>query len=143
MFVAAEQSGGTILTNLNFSVQDVCASCLQLITPPKKTLRCSVCKAALYCSEEVCNKESHLHLLKNANMICPVSKARLERTISQGDPVLILFRLLNSSQLQGDMERLLQMQALTRSFPCGWLKADGAFIRHRARTLRRAGRGRK
>lgn len=50
---AIEKRGGSIPSKFDFSVQAVCASCLKDIMPPKKSLRCSRCKAVIYCSSEV------------------------------------------------------------------------------------------
>lgn len=61
-FVEAEKSGAS-LEKFNFSVNEVCAGCLQNIYPPKKVLQCSVCKAALYCSPEVSNRAFSLFFI--------------------------------------------------------------------------------
>lgn len=50
---AAEKRGGPIPAKFDFSVQQVCASCMRNVRPPKKSLRCSACKAVIYCSSEV------------------------------------------------------------------------------------------
>lgn len=53
---AAEKKGGPIPDDLDFSVQEVCVTCNQNIPSSQKPLRCSACKAVLYCSKAVCHE---------------------------------------------------------------------------------------
>lgn len=83
---AAEQHGGPIPARFDFSVQEACASCMQNIKPPKKLLRCSACRAVLYCSSEVrndlCFTNDHFSLKSplsaqdepGANLLCPTNQ---------------------------------------------------------------------
>ncbi len=50
---AVEKRGGPVPAKFDFSVRVVCALCLEDISPPKKSLRCSRCKAVIYCSADV------------------------------------------------------------------------------------------
>lgn len=50
---ALEKSGAPIPAKFDFGVQEVCAACMQNIKPPKKALRCSACKAVIFCNAEV------------------------------------------------------------------------------------------
>ena len=55
--MAAERRGGPIPAHIDFSVQPVCASCRNAIPETQKPLRCSACKAVLYCSKPVCSRK--------------------------------------------------------------------------------------
>ena len=50
-----EKAGETVPSTgkYDFSVNDACSTCHQNIQGTKKALRCSACKAVLYCSKEV------------------------------------------------------------------------------------------
>lgn len=62
--IALENLGGPIPTRFDFAVEEVCASCMQDIKPPKKVFFCDRCKAVIYCSAEVrCQKNSSHQLI--------------------------------------------------------------------------------
>lgn len=51
--IKAEQSGKPMPASFDFANSQICAWCKQSIEPPKKPLRCSACKAPIYCSAKV------------------------------------------------------------------------------------------
>ncbi|KDR71612.1 hypothetical protein GALMADRAFT_74898 [Galerina marginata CBS 339.88] len=84
-----------------FSAGQVCASCKENIVPPKKILRCSACKAVIYCSAECAKRDwgyPSMPGLPTHKMLCP--------------------------HLKRHMERIPQTQALVKSFPWGRLESD-------------------
>ncbi|KAH8102056.1 hypothetical protein BXZ70DRAFT_890805 [Cristinia sonorae] len=87
--------------------------CQQVIESPRKPLRCSACKAVLYCSKE-CAKRGWNHATVNAQPGTPTHKELCADNARH-------------------MKRLPETQAITKQFPWGRLETDGSFNRDIAR----------
>ncbi|KAG5647149.1 hypothetical protein DXG03_001104 [Asterophora parasitica] len=101
---AAEKRGGPLPPKFDFGVKEVCASCKENVMPPKKILRCSACKAVIYCSMNCAKRDWSYPSVPNApthKMLCPDNKRH--------------------------MLRLPDTQAITKSFPWGRIETDGSF----------------
>ncbi|THH32861.1 hypothetical protein EUX98_g1354 [Antrodiella citrinella] len=109
----AEKSGLPIPARFDFGTKEVCAYCQQNIEPPKKPLRCSACKAILYCSKE-CSKKGWNYGTANAPPNAPTHKQLCKENARH-------------------MTRLPDTQAILTQFPWGRLETDGSFNRDVAR----------
>ncbi|KAF9040270.1 hypothetical protein BDZ89DRAFT_944960 [Hymenopellis radicata] len=101
--IEAEKSGRST-EHLDFGVAAVCASCKQTILPPKKLLRCTACKAIIYCSKECSKQDWNLGTalkIQTHKVLCPNNKRH--------------------------MARLDETQAILTQFPWGRLETDGTF----------------
>ena len=77
----AEKRGGPLPDMFKrLKTQDACATCLQNILPPKKALRCSACKAVIYCSAAVSPPVFNERERYKSRDYCTVRKTRLERS---------------------------------------------------------------
>ncbi|KAK7472192.1 hypothetical protein VKT23_000314 [Stygiomarasmius scandens] len=108
--LAACEKRGSVPSDYDFGVQEVCICCRQSILPPKKPLRCSACKAVLYCSQQ-CSKRAW-------NIPDP-----------PGHPTHKELCAANARH----MLRLPDAQAVVKQFPWGRLEKDGTFNRDIAR----------
>ncbi|KAK7472193.1 hypothetical protein VKT23_000315 [Stygiomarasmius scandens] len=100
---------GVVPPMYRFGAKEVCAGCLQEISPPKKPQRCSACKAVLFCSQE-CSKRAW-----NTNVA--------------GGPK---HKDLCSDNAR-HMLRLPDSRAIIEQFPWGRIETDGSFSRDIAR----------
>ncbi|KAK7059968.1 hypothetical protein R3P38DRAFT_2838772 [Favolaschia claudopus] len=85
---AAEKKGNVPKTkNFDFSVQETCCVCQKNITPPLKVLRCSACRAPIYCGRECATKHWKYPPPQPPGSIpgpthkelCPANKRHMER----------------------------------------------------------------
>ncbi|RDB24278.1 Zinc finger MYND domain-containing protein 15 [Hypsizygus marmoreus] len=101
---AADKRGGPLPARFDFSVKEVCAACKQNIESPKKILRCSACKAVIYCSLDCARRDWSTPSMPNSpthKTLCPDNKRH--------------------------MEKLPQTQAILKYFPWGRIESDGSF----------------
>ncbi|THH29345.1 hypothetical protein EUX98_g4854 [Antrodiella citrinella] len=116
--IRAEKSGQA--TRFDFSGIDDCSYCREEIVPPKKSFRCSACKARIYCSVE-CQK--------NGWKYGTVDSPRGVNAQGVSFP--------NHKQYCKDntrhMTRLTETRAILMQFPWGRLEKDGSFSHNIAR----------
>lgn len=130
----AEQSGKPIPAGkFDFGVDAVCAGCREFIRPPKKILRCSACKAVIYCSGQVCAICFYMFRLEsNFKMYSAQNATGLVHTSLYAPTTRFVhcfryFLLFYTNSYQRHMQRLLKTQNVLKSFPWGRLETNGTF----------------
>ncbi|GJE94315.1 zinc finger MYND domain-containing protein [Phanerochaete sordida] len=110
MLEQLERSGKPIPENIEFGITHRCAKCDIDIEPPRKIMRCSACKAVVYCSQK-CSSAAWTNPPYDGfpphKVLCPTNKRH--------------------------MQRMPEAHAILKSFPWGRLEKDDTFCLELAR----------
>ncbi|KAJ3887176.1 hypothetical protein GG344DRAFT_56148 [Lentinula edodes] len=115
--------------SFDFANSQICAWCKQSIEPPKKPLRCSACKAPIYCSAKVYIFDSFV--IPSFIPFVFVQCAKRDWK-TPAVPNAVTHKVLCTDNKR-HMQRLPEVQAVLKSFPWGRLESDGTFSSEIAR----------